>query len=79
MIQQDSPSACIEKLPLLFLQLALVGLQCTVAVCGALPASIMARQPPQTEAMELLPLLSVMVLSSLMVYGNSSCTPSHAL
>jgi len=27
----------------------------------------MARQPPQTEAMELLPLLSVMVLSSLMV------------
>ena len=40
------------------------------------PASIMARQPPQTEAMELLPLLSVMVLSTLMVYGKSSCKPT---
>ena len=33
----------------------------------------MARQPPQTEAIELLPLLSVMVLSTLIVYGKSSC------
>ena len=43
--------------------------------CKAVPASIMARQPPQTEAMELLPLLSVMVLSTLMVYGKSACMP----
>ena len=46
------------------------------------PASLSARFPPQTDAMELDPLLSVMVLSTLMVYGKSSCsgmTGSRAL
>jgi len=36
------------------------------------PASSMAKQPPHTEAMELEPLLSVMVLSTRTVYGNTS-------
>ena len=39
-----------------------------------LPASCRDRHPPQTEAMEEEPLLSVIVLSTLMVYGKSSCT-----
>ena len=34
------------------------------------PASCSAKQPAQTVAMELLPLLSVMVLSKRMEYGN---------
>ena len=41
---------------------------------GLLPASWRDRHPPQTEAMEEEPLLSVIVLSTLTVYGNSSCT-----
>jgi len=69
----------MELLALLFFvtYIGRVAMQCSSV--RSLPASIMARQPPQTEAMELLPLLSVMVLSSLMVYGNSSCRSSHAL
>lgn len=37
------------------------------------PASIRERQPPQTEAIEEDPLLSVIMLSTLTLYGNSSC------
>ena len=37
------------------------------------PASCMARLPLQTDAMLLLPLLSVMLLSRRTVYGKSSC------
>jgi hypothetical protein len=37
------------------------------------PASSMARQPPHTLAILLLPLLSVMVLSTRTTYGNSCC------
>ncbi len=65
--QQESPPASMELLPLLLFVAynSRVAIQCSSV--RSLPASIMARQPPQTEAMELLPLLSVMVLSSLIV------------
>lgn len=38
-----------------------------------IPASIMARLPPQTLAMLLDPQLSVIKLSTRIVYGNSVC------
>lgn len=43
-----------------------------------IPASIMARLPPQTLAMLLDPQLSVMRLSTRMVYGKSFCETTHA-
>ena len=60
-------AAALELLLLLFFAtyIGKIAIQCSSV--RSLPASIMAKQPPQTEAMELLPLLSVMVLSSLMV------------